>query len=201
MFFDPAKIKESTPIRYVEFHPAIDSTNNRAKKLFGLPVERPFLILAAAQTAGRGRGAKTWWTGRGSLAASVGLELPATTLKRTDLASLSPRVGRVVAELVAARIPDACRTEARLPNDVYVDGKKIAGILIESPTPQQLIVGIGLNVNNRFADSPPEFRQQPIATLYDILGEELDLMEIAVELLQRLFREMPANLIRKDARL
>ena len=190
MFFDLTKIKESTPIRHVEFHSVIDSTNNWAKELFAQSVGRPFLILAAEQTAGRGRGAKTWWTGRGSLAASVGLEFSKMVLKRTDFANLSPRVGRIVAELVASRIPDECRTEARLPNDVYVDGKKIAGILIESPTPQRLIIGIGLNVNNRFADAPPEYRNLPITTLYDILGEELDLTDIVVELLQRLFREI-----------
>jgi len=187
--FDLARIKESTPIRYVEFHPVIDSTNNRAKELFRRPVlpELPFLVLAADQTAGRGRGSKSWWTGRGSLASSIGLELSETSLKRSDLASFSPKVGRIVAELVASRIPDGHRVEAHLPNDVYVDGKKIAGILIESPTPQQLVIGIGLNVNNRFVDAPRKFQNEPITTLYDIFHEELDLTEIVVELLQRLF--------------
>ena len=187
--FDSARIKESTPIRYVEFHPVIDSTNNRAKELFLQPIlpNLPFLVLAADQTAGRGRGAKSWWTGQGALAASIGMELAESSLERSDLAKFSPKVGRIVAELVAARIPDGHRIEARLPNDVYVDGKKIAGILIESPTAQQLIVGIGLNVNNRLADVPQEFRNVPITTLYDILHEELDLTEIVVELIQRLF--------------
>ena len=192
MFFDLTAIKESTPIRYAEFHSVIDSTNNRAKELFGQSVlpELPFLVLAAAQTAGRGRGAKTWWTGYGSLAMSIGLELSETSLERSDLAGFSPRVGRIIAELAASRIPDGHRIEVRLPNDVYVDDKKIAGILIESPTPQQLVVGIGLNVNNRFADAPPKCRDLPITTLYDILGEELDLTDIAVELLQGLFGEI-----------
>ena len=187
--FNLARIKESTPIRYAEFHSVIDSTNNRAKDLFKQPhlPELPFLVLAADQTAGRGRGVKSWWTGSGSLAASIGLGLSESFLKRSDLAGFSPKVGRLVAELVASRIPDGHRVEARLPNDVFVDGKKIAGILIESPTPQQLVIGIGLNVNNRFADAPQEFQNVPITTLFDILHEELDLTEIVVELLQRLF--------------
>ena len=188
--FDLARIKESTPIRYVEFHSVIDSTNNRAKELFRQPIlpNLPFLVLAADQTAGRGRGSKSWWTGRGSLAMSVGLELSETSLQRSALAAFSPKVGRIVAELVASRLPNGLRTEVCLPNDVFVDGKKIAGILIESPTPQQLVIGIGVNVNNRFADAPQEFRNVPITTLYDILHEELDLTETVVELLRRLIR-------------
>jgi BirA family biotin operon repressor/biotin-[acetyl-CoA-carboxylase] ligase len=156
--------------------------------LFRLPVlpELPFLVLAADQTAGRGRGTKNWWTGRGSLAMSIGMKLSETSLERSDLTNFSQEVGRIVAELVAARIPSELRTEVHPPNDVYVDGKKIAGILLESPTPKQLVVGIGLNVNNRFADAPQEFRNLPITTLYDILREELDLTEIVIDLLQRL---------------
>ena len=187
--FDLARIHASTPIRHVEFHSVIDSTNNRAKELFRLPVlpELPFLVLAAEQTAGRGRGSKRWWTSLGSLAASMGLVLSDTSLDRSDLRSLSPRVGRIVAELVAARIPDEHRTEVRLPNDVHVDGKKIAGILIESPAPQQLIVGIGLNVNNRAVDLPQECQNVSVTTLYDILRQELDLTEVAIELVRRFF--------------
>ena len=197
--FNLTQIKESTLIRHVEFHPVIDSTNNRAKDLFKQPnvEERPFLVLAAEQTAGRGRGSKRWWTGRGSLAMSLGLELSKASQDRSFLTSLSPKVGRIIAELVASRIPDGHRTEARLPNDVYVNGKKIAGILIESPTPQQVIVGIGLNINNRFADAPPELQNLPITTLYDIHRKELDLTEIVIEILQRLIgppvsKDLPA---------
>ncbi len=189
--FNIEKIKNSTPIQFIEFHPLIDSTNNRAKELLKQPVlpGLPLLVLAAAQTAGRGRGSKSWWTGQGSLALSIGLDLSETSLDRSDLTELSPRIGRVVAELVASRIPDRYRTKLKLPNDVYVDGRKIAGILIESPTPKRLVVGIGLNVNNRFANAPEEFKSLPIATLYDILDEELDLTEVAVELLLRFFQD------------
>lgn len=77
-----------------------------------------------------------------------------------------------------------------MPNDVYVGGKKICGILVESPTPQYAILGIGLNVNNRLCTIPPEFADdlanRSITSMFELLGKETDIDQLIGELLDEL---------------
>ncbi len=190
--YDLEKIKNNTPIQEIEFFAEISSTNDRLKTLLSQssPPNLPILALAEVQTSGRGRGTNRWWTGRGALAMSLALDLHDSSLSRDDLPQLSPMIGLAISEIIEPLIPDdGYEVEIHLPNDVYVNGRKIAGILIESPTPRHAVIGIGLNVNNRTADVPPELRDRSIATLCEILGRELDLTEMVIELLNRLFRE------------
>jgi BirA family biotin operon repressor/biotin-[acetyl-CoA-carboxylase] ligase len=88
--------------------------------------------------------------------------------------------------------------EAHLPNDVYVDGKKICGILLESPTPQYAILGIGLNVNNRLNEIPPEFADdlasRSITSIFELLGRETDCALLINELLNELDEYKKASL-------
>jgi biotin-(acetyl-CoA carboxylase) ligase len=75
-----------------------------------------------------------------------------------------------------------------LPNDVYVDNKKICGILLESPTPQYGIIGVGLNVNNRLCDVPADFldeiAERPITSMIELLGRETGIPRLIDELLR-----------------
>ncbi len=103
--------------------------------------------LAYRQTAGRGRLGRPW-QGQAGLTFSVALPLP---LAPAQLSGLSLAVGLAIAEALGdcdARL--AARVRLKWPNDLQIDGRKLAGILIESVPagPQRLwaVVGIGLNL-------------------------------------------------------
>ncbi len=169
-----------------EHYALIGSTNDRAKEAAAAPEQLPLLIVADSQTAGRGRGANRWWTGRGSLAVSL-LADPAQWCVdvRRDAAELSLASAQAVARTVNARLPAGLLAEIRPPNDVYVDRRKLAGILIEGLGGGLLVVGIGLNTNNTLADAPPEL-QRTAATLRDLVGQPVDPTELLIDLLAHL---------------
>ena len=109
---------------------------------------------------------------------SFGFDLEAMQLTRHDLSLLSLTVAQSVLESVRDRIPEKHAVALHWPNDVYVDDRKISGILLEAPTPRHVVVGIGINVNNRLSDIPHEHREHfekyAITSLIDLIGEEID---------------------------
>ncbi len=204
MSFPCEQPAESTPIRTFEFHESISSTNDRVKELLGLPVlpQLPCLVVARTQSAGRGRGGKTWWSGAGALMLSLGYDIAALKLTRDELPLLSQATALSVLETLREALretPRKKRPERQVvalhpPNDVYVDGRKISGILLESPTPKHVVIGIGINVNNRLVDVPREFQEElesrQITSMIEIVGTETDHAELVRSLLCRLHVNM-----------
>jgi BirA family biotin operon repressor/biotin-[acetyl-CoA-carboxylase] ligase len=78
-----------------------------------------------------------------------------------------------IADVLESFLPDAA--QLKWPNDVFVNGRKICGILVEAPPvrPARLVVGIGLNVNNSLRDAPDEIRARATSCI-DQRGAELD---------------------------
>ncbi len=106
-------------------------------------------VLARCQTAGRGRSGRTWCSAPGAgLTFSVAL--------RRSRCSLEPEYQGAVAALALARYLErqAFVPHLKWPNDVWVDDLKIAGILSESrsDSPDLIVVGMGLNVNQTAGD-------------------------------------------------
>lgn len=103
----------------------------------------PLLICANRQTAGRGRLGRSWQSDDDALTFSVALPVPATL----DLAGLSLAVGCTVADVLD---PRGERIRLKWPNDLFLDGAKLGGILIETvPLPvgqRGVVIGIGLNL-------------------------------------------------------
>jgi BirA family transcriptional regulator, biotin operon repressor / biotin---[acetyl-CoA-carboxylase] ligase len=123
-----------------------DSTNARARELALAGAPHGTLVTAGEQSAGRGRQGRTWSApaGRGLLCSLVIRDPP-------RLLALAAGVG--VAE-VAGR-----RAQLKWPNDVLIDGRKVAGILVEGrPQERWAVLGIGLNVAVREQDLPAELR-------------------------------------------
>jgi len=122
---------------------------------------------------------------------SLGFELSADCFLRDALPMLSVRTAQSVVNILSRHLPKH-KLEVHVPNDVYADGKKICGILVESPTPMYGILGIGLNVNNRLCDIPPEFlsdlADSPITSMFELLGKETDIPSLIDELLNELPR-------------
>lgn len=146
----------------VELHFAIDSTNRRGKEL-SLPPGEWRAILAEYQTAGRGRRGKHWVSPLASnLCLSFVAELPAES-SLVELFSLCTGVA-VARAMARCGIPDV---QLKWPNDIWLDGRKLAGILIELQgemnTGFQLVVGIGINVQMKSV--PAEMIDQPWASL------------------------------------
>ena len=116
---------------------------------------------------------------------SLGFELSPDFLTRDQLPIFSPTVAQAIVAVLNRYLPK-CKLKVHLPNDVYADGKKISGILLESPTPQYGIIGIGLNVNNRICDMPLEFLaeigDQPITSMRELLGNETDIFRLIEEI-------------------
>jgi BirA family transcriptional regulator, biotin operon repressor / biotin---[acetyl-CoA-carboxylase] ligase len=126
----------------------IDSTNARARELAGAGAPHGTVVTAAEQSAGRGRQGRAW-------TAAAGRSLLCSVLVRDPPALLPLAAGVAVAEVAG---PDA---RIKWPNDVLVDGRKIAGILVEGrPQERWAVVGIGLNVALRASDFPAELRSR-----------------------------------------
>lgn len=100
------------------------------------------LLLAEQQTAGRGRRGRNWHQGPQSLAFSLLWRLPADRPAN----GLSLAVGLAVAEGLSAVAAHA--VQLKWPNDVLVDGRKVAGILIESAGAARYVIGIGINLGD-----------------------------------------------------
>jgi len=132
-------------IRFV----SLPSTNDRARDMAVSGVEEGLTVVAARQTAGRGRHGRSWVspTGEG-LYVSVVLR---PLIKSADSPIIALAAAVAVAETLALdfQIP----ADIKWPNDVLVNGKKICGILVEAATEgdrlQYAVLGIGVNVGQR----------------------------------------------------
>jgi BirA family biotin operon repressor/biotin-[acetyl-CoA-carboxylase] ligase len=125
----------------------IDSTNEEARRLAAAGERGPVWIAADRQSAGRGRRGRNWDSPTGNLAATLFLrpERPAA-----DCAQLS-FVAAIAASDMMSRYAGAAAIRVKWPNDVLADGRKIAGILLESAGAggvrlDWLAVGIGANL-------------------------------------------------------
>ena len=172
-------------IQRLEFTQSLASTNDHAAALAAEEfLACPALVWAEEQTAGRGRGGNRWWSSSGGLMFSLILAGPDSTAANWSGYSLT--AGLAICEALAAEIP-AVDFTVKWPNDVYADGRKICGILIESPAQarSRLIVGIGVNVNNSFASAPGEL-QATATALCDLDGQLRTLSATLFEILSRL---------------
>lgn len=122
-------------------HPELDSTNSEARRLAEAGEPGPLWITADRQTSGRGRRGRVWQTDDGNLAATLLLRPDAPP---SVIGQLSFVAALAVADM-AAHFAHLAAITVKWPNDVLADGKKLAGILLESG-PGWLAVGIGVNL-------------------------------------------------------
>jgi len=183
---NPRALVDAGLVAQAEHHAALGSTNDRARELAADPATRlPALVVADAQTAGRGRGGNRWWTGAGSLAFSLLFDPAALGIARHESprASLSAAVAivRSVAPLLEGH-----ELGLHWPNDVFAAGRKLAGILVEALPDGRHVLGIGLNTNNTLSAAPAEVRNVAV-TLRDLTGRHIDHHELLAVLLSELW--------------
>jgi BirA family biotin operon repressor/biotin-[acetyl-CoA-carboxylase] ligase len=124
----------------------IGSTNDRARELAAAGAPHGMLVTAGEQVAGRGRQGRIW-------TAPAGRALLMSLVLRTVDPLLPLRAGLAVADVAgtAARV--------KWPNDVLVDERKLAGVLVEArPHEGWAVLGIGLNVAIELETLPDEIR-------------------------------------------
>jgi len=163
---DPAALC-AAGIATVEILAETGSTMERARELAADPVRPlPAVVIAERQTAGRGRRGAHWWQSPGSLAASLVLEAGGGPPPTWSLAC-----GVALAETLRELEP-AARACVRWPNDVEVEGRKLAGILVEVVAAGRVVFGIGVNTAGTAAAAPPALVRR-VATMPDIVGRSL----------------------------
>lgn len=137
-----------------------ESTNDDVELAAEGGAEEGLVCLAEIQTAGRGRGSNRW-------SAPAGDNLTFSVLLRPKMDLVNwPRLAHGAGVAVARGIApwlEGIKVELKWPNDVYADGKKIAGILLEVKRPTRnpyAVLGVGLNVNSLPEAFPAELRHQ-----------------------------------------
>jgi BirA family biotin operon repressor/biotin-[acetyl-CoA-carboxylase] ligase len=184
---DFERIRAETFVREIEWREELGSTNDLALELAARPeVRTPVLVGAALQTAGRGRGANRWWSSAGALTFSLLLETAAPTAPSERLARVSLTAALAVCEALQAMLPGA-DVGLKWPNDVRLNHRKVAGVLVETPPrrPVRVVVGVGINVNNSLASAPLEL-QRSATSLLDEAGRPFEPSRVLLRVLKRL---------------
>ena len=161
------------------------STNDLAWEAAERGAAAGFVVFAERQTKGRGQYGRRWESApyRG-LWFSVLLR-PAMTLRE------SPRLTSLLAEMVSTTIAEetGCTPTIKMPNDIYIAGRKVAGVLVEGRTAGDgsyvAVAGIGINVNQTVEDFPDELRATA-GSLRTATGRRIDRSKLAIALLQNL---------------
>jgi len=168
----------------LEYFASTDSTNTMAERLARGGAAEGTVVIADAQTQGRGRLGRSW-------ASPANRNLYLSLLLRPELApQLAPQLalvaGVATVETIRLWAPQAV---LKWPNDVLIDGRKVAGLLAEMGTDgerlQHVVVGIGVNLNVRIDEMPPELRDKA-GSVFEASGTVVDRVAFIDQLLDRL---------------
>jgi len=164
----------------------VDSTNTEAERHLAAGSPTPLVILAREQTHGRGRRGRTWHSPAAGNLYSTFIFRP--KLEPARLQDFTLWMGLNICELVA----NFCKIEPSLkwPNDLLFHGRKAGGMLtearIDSDQVHDLLFGLGLNLNARPADLPPELATTAVS-LAEAGGAPVDVNRFAAALITRVF--------------
>jgi BirA family transcriptional regulator, biotin operon repressor / biotin---[acetyl-CoA-carboxylase] ligase len=145
------------------------------------------VLFAEEQTAGRGRRGNRWES-----PARKGLWFSILLRPKIDI-NQSAQLTAWAAETVSDSIQKEffLETSVKLPNDIQINGRKVAGVLVEmraqEKSPHLAIAGIGINVNQSLQDFPEKLRDRAIS-LAAALGRQVDRQKFATVLLRNLDR-------------
>jgi len=177
-------LQDTEKIEIIEFD-LLDSTNAKAKELAAGGAKPWTVILAKKQSGGYGRKGQAWYSPAGGLYFSV--IMPKSNIDDLQLITIfaAVAVGQII------KNDFVLEPFIKLPNDVYINSKKVCGILTENVIDSRIklsVMGIGLNTN---IESFPSELINSTVSLKQILGYEVDnkaiLRQIIAEL-QKIFK-------------
>jgi BirA family biotin operon repressor/biotin-[acetyl-CoA-carboxylase] ligase len=142
----------------VQQHAVLASTMDAARAAARDGAPDGTVVVARQQTQGRGRHGRDWFSPEGNLYASILLR---PGLPPARLSELSFVVALAAADAVDAVLP-GWRARLKWPNDVLIEGEKVAGILVEIVEDNAAVIGIGLNIAHA-----PEAAPYPVTCLSD----------------------------------
>ena len=173
------------------------STNDAILQIATPDSKEGLVLFAEHQTAGRGQRGNRWES-----AAGKGLWFSILLRPRIEI-NRSPLLTAWAAETISEAIENefSLKTAIKLPNDVQIDGRKVAGVLVEmrarEKAPHSAIVGIGINVSHALEDFPKELQSRAISLAIALSrsaearirrGEQVDRQNFAIALLRNLDR-------------
>jgi BirA family biotin operon repressor/biotin-[acetyl-CoA-carboxylase] ligase len=171
--YDLARLRKGIKPFRLHWFPRLRSTNDHAIALRQRgDLYAPAVVLTGHQLAGRGRGSNTWWSGAGSLTVTFAMPIEDGVAPH----QLPLIAGVAVREAVSAIIGDDEVVQLKWPNDLLVNGRKLAGLLCERAFRADLI-GLGLNVNVSTADVPKALRAR-VTSLSQVARKQFDLTDV-----------------------
>jgi len=144
------------------------------------------LVLTDRQTADRGRSENRWWSAGGSLTFSILFRPAAILLPVSRWPLLSLTVGLAVCDPIESLISHL-NPRIKWPNDIFLFGRKVCGLLVEAPNGQRgsLIVVVAVKVNN-FATQAPHDLRETIVALADMTAGHIRRVHALFDILQQL---------------
>jgi BirA family transcriptional regulator, biotin operon repressor / biotin---[acetyl-CoA-carboxylase] ligase len=163
-----------------------DSTNARARELTEVGAPHGTVVTAAEQTAGRGRQGRTWTAAPGKAL------LYSAILRPLDERHLLLPLAVPLAVCEAAEeLAPGIECQVKWPNDIWVEGRKLAGVLIEAkPQDGWAVIGVGLNLSIAPNEFPPDLRKTAVSLFDSSAGTQGEVREVPREAAHR--RETPA---------
>ncbi len=159
---------------------SVDSTNALAKSLAEKGEREGTVVVAEAQSRGKGRLDRHWSSPMGGIWLSVVLRPKILPLE----ASRFPLLAAVAAAKAIEKL--GIEPEVKWPNDILINGKKVCGILLELSAQADkidyLVIGFGINANFKLSKIPQEVRDRA-TTLSEALGKKIDRRRLVADLL------------------
>jgi len=173
----------------------VGSTNDLAARAAASSTNDGLVFLAEEQTSGRGSRGRKWSAPAGSSILMSCLLFPPIPLQDpgwlTSFAAVA--VAEAIAELGLMMRGEPIKARIKWPNDIWFEGRKLGGILVERG--QGTVIGIGLNVNLRPEDFPEELRETA-TSLQAVVGRTIDRSELVRLILRQLDRAYDSSIRR-----
>lgn len=188
---DLKAIQTETFIEHLDYFENLASTNTWALNTHCSPtntepargINLPGLVLTGKQTAGRGRGSNAWWSPEGVLTFSLVVDVGQIQISLEQQPLIALATGLAVCETFDKYLPDY-ELKLKWPNDVYLQSKKVSGILVETAAnqPGLVVIGVGVNLNNSFL-SAEEALQSTGTSLYETTRQKYSLAATLIDLI------------------
>lgn len=159
----------------IEYHELIDSTQDRARELAGRGFDG--IVVADEQRSGRGTHGRAWQAAKGTSLLASWVLRPAPAAPALVAALSDVAIARALASLGVEG------ASLKWPNDVQLEGRKVAGALAHGTSDGSggvLVLGIGINVHQRPGDFPVELRDS--AASLAVAGRDVDRLALLARL-------------------
>ena len=165
-------------------HDQIDSTNSEVERLLANGQKAPFAVLANKQLTGRGRLGRSWHSPKGgNLYLSIGFRPNINAIRiRNFTLWQGIKICKFIQEFIGSD-----KIKVKWPNDLYYEGKKIAGMLTEASIDceriRTLVFGLGMNVNIPSKQYPSTLSKSSIS-LQSLVGGQIRLHELSAKIIK-----------------